>query len=77
MSNTSQNAQEERPANLAALRQLLKEMFASTKSANGPQARRFLGCKNYSASLVLVALSDREILGTNRTGPSHVEKCPT
>ena len=33
MISTSQTAQEQRPANLAALHQTLKEMAASTKSA--------------------------------------------
>ena len=33
MSSTSQTAQEQRPANLAALHQRLQEMAASTKSS--------------------------------------------
>src|SRR5208337_1844883 len=38
MSSTSQTAQERCPANLAALHQTLKKMFASTKSS-GPTAK--------------------------------------
>ena len=33
MSSTFQTAQEQRPANLAALQETLREMFAATKSA--------------------------------------------